>query len=164
MSEIESAPTSELIIALIGDARCSSPRSAIAAEIDRRIPATGGESCQRVSFATCRFCGDRLFYSARQRGDGLCSPCHRKATGTQTPFELEQAQGVAIASASRPDSATNRTPDSAALSASLRAVLIGQGIVERAKLDDSELDRLVSALLRRLEHPEEFVASEDKDA
>jgi hypothetical protein len=25
----------------------------------------------------CRICGDRLFFSARQRGDGLCGPCSR---------------------------------------------------------------------------------------
>jgi len=46
------------------------------------------------------------------------------------------------------------------LDAAVRAVLIGQGIAQRARLDDGALEYLVSALVRRLERPELFAASE----
>lgn len=35
----------------------------------------------------CRKCGCYLIYGARQRGDGLCGPCSRKANGKQTPAD-----------------------------------------------------------------------------
>lgn len=42
----------------------------------------------------CLRCGAGLLFSARQRGDGLCGPCHRKATGTQTLADRCREAGI----------------------------------------------------------------------
>jgi hypothetical protein len=42
----------------------------------------------------CGRCHAELMYSARQRGDGLCGPCHRKAAGTQGLADRCRAAGI----------------------------------------------------------------------
>jgi uncharacterized Zn finger protein (UPF0148 family) len=46
---------------------------------------------RRLRATQCSVCGGRLYFSCRARGDGLCSPCHREATGTQT--EVDRVRG-----------------------------------------------------------------------
>lgn len=51
---------------------------------------SGGEAIS--SF--CSSCNAALMFSARQQGDGLCGPCHRKANGTQNLADRCRAAGI----------------------------------------------------------------------
>ncbi len=52
-----------------------------------------------ASYDACSRCGDRLFFSARQRGSGLCGPCQRIADGSPTASDREHDEryGLIIA-------------------------------------------------------------------
>lgn len=47
------------------------------AEHNRRVAAPIVREAPRMGEPTCRSCGGRLMFSARERGDGLCGPCSR---------------------------------------------------------------------------------------
>ncbi len=40
--------------------------------------------------APCTRCGGRLYFACRERGNGLCSPCHRVVNGLMSPADVER--------------------------------------------------------------------------
>lgn len=73
--------------------------NALTAEYRARLDALGysGPLCgvlrPQPGDPVCSSCGTFLMFSARQRADGLCGPCSRKANGTQTPGDRWNALG-----------------------------------------------------------------------
>jgi len=45
------------------------------------------DQTERDPLHPCLKCGRRRYFSCRQNADGLCSPCHRAATDSLTPYE-----------------------------------------------------------------------------
>jgi hypothetical protein len=79
--------------AIVEDAPYPVPRDPLHKFAAMHVPAGGFDDTTMPKRESCKVCGaSPLLFSARQRGDGLCSPCSRRANGTETPVDIARAK------------------------------------------------------------------------